>query len=264
VEARPELARRAAALRRQELLAVQQVDAVITHSPVEAAQLAREVPGTQVQVVPWAVRPGPAPRPWAQRQGIVLVANFAHEPNADGLLWFAREVMPLVWSNAPNVTLTVAGAGLASGIVRTLTDRRLKLLGHVSDLRPLLASVRLAVAPLRYGAGIKGKVLEAWAAGLPCAMTPVAAEGLPLDAVLAGSVAPDVQGLAQLILALHIDPAHNGALSRAGRAALRRHFSQKQVNAGLAMALTPPIASVHVSAGAAERWKPPSQTAIAA
>ncbi len=245
VEARPELARRAAALRRQELLAVQQADAVITHSPVEAAVLAREVPGVQVQVVPWAVRPGPAPRPWAKRQGMVLVANFAHEPNADGLLWLAREVMPLVWAEAPDLTLTLAGAGLASGIARTLTDARLKLLGHVPDLRPLLAGARLAVAPLRYGAGIKGKVLEAWAAGLPCAMTPIAAEGLPLDATLAGSVAPDAQGLARLILALHIDPAHNAALSRAGRAALRRHFSQKQLDCALAAALVRRPATVH-------------------
>ena len=113
------------------------------------------------------------------------------------------------------------------------------------DLRPLLAGARLAVAPLRYGAGIKGKVLEAWAAGLPCAMTPIAAEGLPLDATLTGSVAADAQSLAQLILALHIDPAHNAALSRAGRAVLRRHFSQKQVDAALAAALVRPSASVH-------------------
>jgi len=245
VEARPELARRAATLRRQELLAVLQADAVITHSRVEAAVLAHQAPGAQVQVVPWAVRPGASPRPWANRHGIVLVANFAHEPNADGLLWLAREVMPLVWPNAPDVTLTVAGAGLPAGIARLLTDVRLKLLGHVPDLRPLLAGARLAVAPLRYGAGIKGKVLEAWAAGLPCAMTPIAAEGLPLDATLTGSVAADAQSLAQLILALHIDPAHNTALSRAGRAALRRHFSQKQVDAALAAALVRPSASVH-------------------
>jgi len=245
VEARPELARRAATLRRQELLAVLQADAVITHSPVEAAVLAHQAPGAQVQVVPWAVRAGPSPRPWANRHGIVLVANFAHEPNADGLLWLAREVMPLVWPNAPEVTLTVAGAGLPAGIARLLTDVRLKPLGHVADLRPLLAGARLAVAPLRYGAGIKGKVLEAWAAGLPCAMTPIAAEGLPLDATLTGSVAADAHSLAQLILALHIDPIHNAALSRAGRAVLRRHFSQKQVDAALAAALVRPSASVH-------------------
>jgi glycosyltransferase involved in cell wall biosynthesis len=251
VEARPELARRAAVLRRQELLAVQQADAVITHSPVEAGLLAREAPGVQVQVVPWMVRPGPSPRPWRQRQGIVLVANFAHEPNADGLLWLAREVMPLVWSNAPEVTLTVAGTGLASGIVRTLTDRRLKLLGHVPGLRPLLASARLAVAPLRYGAGIKGKVVEAWAAGLPCAMTPIAAEGLPLDATLADTVAADAQSLAQLILALHLDPTHNAAVSRAGRATVRWHFSQKQVDNALAAALVRPAASVHAIRAAA-------------
>ena len=64
-------------------------------------------------------------------------------------------------------------------------------------------------------------------------LTTIAAEGLPLDATLAGSVAADPQALARLILELHADPARNAALSRAGRAALRQHFSQKQLDGAL-------------------------------
>lgn len=63
-------------------------------------------------------------------------------------------------------------------------------------------------------------------------------------ATLAGSVAPDAQGLALLILELHADPARDEALSRAGQAALRRHFSQKQLDAALAPALAPPPTSI--------------------
>ncbi len=233
VEARPELARHAAFVRRQELLATHQADVVITHSPVEAALLARDAPGAAVAVVPWTVRPRAGLRPWREREGVALIANFRHEPNADGLLWLFREVMPLVWEKAP-VVLSVAGVDLPAGIARTLTHRHLHVLGAVREVWPLLAASRLAVAPLRYGAGIKGKVLEAWSAGLPCAMTPIAAEGLPT----ADTVATDAAGLARLILGLHDDQGRNEAAARAGRAALRRYFSQTRVDAALVAAVS--------------------------
>jgi glycosyltransferase involved in cell wall biosynthesis len=239
VEARPELERHAVFVRRQELLAAHQADAVITHSPAEAALLAREAPGLPVTVVPWSVRAwGGQPLPWEEREGVALVANFRHEPNSDGLLWLFREVMPLVWAQAP-VVLSVAGVELPSGIARALSHPLLRVFGYLRDLRPLLAGSRLAVAPLRYGAGIKGKVLDAWAAGLPCAMTPVAAEGFTLDTTLAATVAGDVEGLARLILDLHADAARNAAAARAGRAALRLGFSHRAVDAALAAVVSP-------------------------
>jgi len=237
VEARPELARHAAFIRRQELLAAHHADVVITHSPVEASLLARDAPGASVAVVPWAVRPRAALQPWAQRDAVALIANFRHEPNADGLLWLFREVMPLVWEEA-QIVLNVAGVDLPAGVARTLTHPHLRVLGPVREVWPLLAASRLAVAPLRYGAGIKGKVLEAWAAGLPCAMTPIAAEGLPpVD-----TVAADAAGLARLILDLHSDPVRNAAAALAGRAALRGHFSQKRLDTALVAAISAPAA----------------------
>ena len=238
MEARPELERHAAFVRRQEVLAAHQADVVITHSPVEASLLSSDAPGVAVAVVPWVVRPRAGLQPWQQREGVALVANLRHEPNVDGLLWLFREVMPLVWEAAP-IVLSVAGTGLPAGVARTLAHPHLRVLGAVREVWPLLAASRLAVAPLRYGAGIKGKVLEAWAAGLPCAMTPIAAEGLPP----ADTVAADAAGLARLILDLHSDPARNSAAARVGRAALRRHFSQKCVDIALAAAIDGSAAS---------------------
>jgi len=239
VEARPELERQAAVLRGRELLAMRQVDAVLTHSPAEAALLEREAPGASVHVVPWAVRPRPlSPLPWSERSGVVLVANFHHEPNRDGLWWLVREVMPAVWAEAPGITLNVVGADLPVRIAEAVAGLRVRVLGHVPDLAPVLGAARLAVAPLRFGAGIKGKVLEAWAAGLACAMTPVAAEGLPLTQVLAGCVAEDPTDLAGLIVALHADAARNAAVARAGKAALRQQFSQRSVETALAEAVS--------------------------
>jgi glycosyltransferase involved in cell wall biosynthesis len=125
---------------------------------------------------------------------------------------------------------------------------RVHLPGHVPDLTALYAAARVAVAPLRFGAGLKGKVLEAWAAGVPCALTPVAAEGLPLPGELAGTVADGAPALAQLILHLHADAERSARVSRVGRAVLRREFSRKRETAALAAVVAPtrPAASVRL------------------
>src|SRR5450759_4968316 len=94
-------------------------------------------------------------------------------------------------------------------------------------MSPLYGAARLAVAPLRFGAGLKGKALEAWAAGIPCAMTPIAAEGLPLPGELAETVAADAAALAE-------------RLGRAGRAVLRTGFSRTAEQAALAAAISAP------------------------
>ncbi len=117
---------------------------------------------------------------------------------------------------------------------------RVRLLGFVLDLAPVYATTRLAVAPLRFGAGLKGKVLEAWAAGIPCAMTPIAAEGLPLFGEPATCVANDAASLAQLLIDLHTDAARAERIARAGRTILRRHFSRKAEQVALGSAITTP------------------------
>ncbi len=253
IEARPELLRAARAMRAQELLALRQVDAVLTHSGAEAALLARAAPGVRVHVVPWAVRPWKLDRAVTARAGVLLVANFSHAPNLDGADWLVSEVMPLVWAERPEIDLTIAGADPPAGLKSrfTVAGDRVRLLGYVQDLVPVYGAVRLAVAPLRFGAGLKGKVLEAWAASIPCVMTPIAAEGLPLPGELADTVAADAAGLARLIVGLHADAERTVRLGRAGRAVLRSHFSCKAEQAALAASIAAPAqpaASVHLSA----------------
>jgi glycosyltransferase involved in cell wall biosynthesis len=114
------------------------------------------------------------------------------------------------------------------------------ILGHVPDLAPLYAKARLAVAPLRFGAGLKGKVLEAWAHGLPCVLTPIAAEGLPRDPLLSATVGNQAADFARLIVALHEDERQNAKLGTAARRLIRQNFSQKQADAALAAAIAPP------------------------
>jgi glycosyltransferase involved in cell wall biosynthesis len=244
VEARPELMRHAHWLKHNELATIRLVDAVITHSSAEAATLAKEdIGAARMHVVPWDVRVHAAAATrlsWEERSGLVFVANFEHLPNPDGLTWFVREVLPVMHAQAPEITLTVVGEGLPVPLVQQVAGPRVQVLGHVPDLAPVYARGRLAVAPLRFGAGLKGKVLEAWAHGLPCAMTPVAAEGLPIVVPLTETVAEDVRSLAQLIVSLHGDKARNAKLSSAARMVLRAHFTRKRTDEALAAAIEAP------------------------
>jgi O-antigen biosynthesis protein len=120
-----------------------------------------------------------------------------------------------------------------------VTDPRVELLGHVPDLATVYARGRLAIAPLRFGAGIKGKVLEAFAAGVACVMTPVAAEGLPLLGIASTAVGEGAKALADLLCQLHGDADRAAAIGRAGNEMLRRAFSENCVVNALASALDP-------------------------
>ncbi len=238
-EGRPELAREAQALCQREVFAMQLVDSVITHSAHEAALLGRITPAVAVHVVPWALKPRPCAPPWEKRSGTVFVANFRHTPNLDAAHWLVHGVMPLVWERNADATCLIVGANMPPGIAATMRDPRVQLLGHVDDLSEVYGRVRLAIAPLRSGAGIKGKVLEAFAAGLPCVMTPVAAEGLPLPDALMRLTAGDAEGLAAQICRLHEDADHSARLAQAGLSMICWHFSEAHVRTALAAAIAP-------------------------
>ncbi|MGC8475665.1 MAG: Hint domain-containing protein, partial [Acetobacteraceae bacterium] len=166
-------------LRARELAAMRAADAVLTHSGEEAGYLAREAPGARVHVVPWSQPGRPVSLPFAARRGMALIGAPSHAPNADAARWLREEILPRVWAEAPDVPCYLVGEGWAAHWPAD-ADPRIQVLGPLARLDGLFEMIRLTVAPLRFGAGIKGKVLASLAAGLPCAMTPVAAEGLRL------------------------------------------------------------------------------------
>jgi hypothetical protein len=110
-------------------------------------------------------------------------------------------------------------------------------LGHVADLSEIFDRVRLTVAPLRYGAGVKSKVLASLAAGVPCVMSPVAAEGINLPPLLPGLVGATPTALAERIVRLHADTAANHEASRAGLALIKEDFAETRVQAVLQAAI---------------------------
>jgi glycosyltransferase involved in cell wall biosynthesis len=114
-------------------------------------------------------------QPLQGEQRAVFVANFAYEPNRNGLHFLLGEVLPRVWAQLPEAKLALVGAGLEQ---QPSTDPRVEALGYVEDLRAAYARASCAVVPLLQGGGTPLKLIEALAYGLPVIATPRAVAGL--------------------------------------------------------------------------------------
>jgi GT2 family glycosyltransferase/glycosyltransferase involved in cell wall biosynthesis len=220
---------RAETLKREELAMVAAADSVIVHSTFEMDMLTQAVPDANVHVVPWGFNPLPVELPFASRKGLAFVGGYNHTPNVDAAIWLVREVMPLVWAQDPDIECVLIGSDMPVE-VRCLEQVRVRAIGHLPKLGPALGQLRLTVAPLRYGAGLKGKVLTSMAAGLPCVCTPCAIEGMGLPSEFDSAIGSSAEDLAVAIVLLHQDEAANAALSEAGLKFIAERFSQDAID----------------------------------
>ncbi|WP_215763285.1 Hint domain-containing protein [Acetobacter sp. P1H12_c] len=228
VEERPELMAKAHKIRDAEYAAARQADIVLTHSTVEAVILRRDVASVEVHVVPWAVAVRKQAPSFERRCGVLFLGNFSHAPNVDAALWLAEEIMPLVWRQRPDIHCTIAGADMPES-VRLLAAPGVEVIGPVPDCGVLFDKVRLSIAPLRFGAGVKGKVLDSMAAGVPCVMTPIAAEGMELPGDFADATGETAEALAALIVSLHDDSTTHARMVRAGRRFIRQRHDHARI-----------------------------------
>ncbi|AFY71823.1 glycosyl transferase family 2 [Thalassoporum mexicanum PCC 7367] len=116
---------------------------------------------------------------FADRQGLLFIGGYYHEPNVDAVIWLCAEIMPLVWRSQPDLHLTLLGSN-PSPAVKALASDRVSVPGYIKDVEPYFTSQRLFIAPLRYGAGMKGKIGHSLSYGLPTITTSIGAEGIGL------------------------------------------------------------------------------------
>jgi glycosyltransferase involved in cell wall biosynthesis len=144
--------------------------------------------------------------------------------------------MPLVWKKDPTINLHIAGANWQKHKFHNL-DQRIMLHGQVSKLDHFLSQIRITVAPLRFGAGVKGKVLESFAAGVPCVMTHIASEGITLRPELDLLVQQDEIGIAAKILEIYSDSALYGKAKKAGLSLISEENTIESIATALRMSL---------------------------
>jgi glycosyltransferase involved in cell wall biosynthesis len=224
------------ALRQRELNAMAAADVVITHSQEEAVVIRHLLPDVAVQVVGWPFAPRPGPPPFAARKGIAFVGGYRHKPNGDAVQFFVAEILPKLRERLPDVELSLIGSHMPESIT-SLAGPGVRILGFQRDLGKALDAVRLSIAPLRFGAGVKGKVLTSLAAGVPCVMSPIAAEGLELPQELAGTIAETTEAWVDAIAALYENEAAWRLCAEAGRRFIVAQFSAENVRTQLQAAL---------------------------
>lgn len=219
------LARAAERTRALELGVIAAYDATLVVSEVERELLRSDAPSARVEILSNLHRVAGAGKPFADRRDLVFVGGFRHPPNVDAVQWFVREAFPRIRERLPDVRFHCIGSHTPPDIQALAAVPGVIVHGHVADIDPYMDGGRIAVAPLRYGAGVKGKVNLSMAHGQPVVATPCAVEGMHLrdgDDVLVGDTA---DAFADAVVRLYRDEALWTTLSRNGLHSVAAHFS---------------------------------------
>ena len=223
------LARAALKTRAQELAVITASDLTLVVSPIEQALLKELVPLARVEILSNIHDVPGCAQAYAARAGLLFVGGFQHPPNVDAVLWFVREVLPLARASLPaemlpEFVLHLVGSNTPPEIAALSCDYVI-VHGFVPDIDPLLGSARLSVAPLRYGAGVKGKVNMAMAHGLPVIATGAAVEGMYCSHATDVMIGDSAQAFADALVHAYQDCELWQRLSTGGLANVSTHFS---------------------------------------
>lgn len=214
-------------------------DGLLYPSEAEAAQVRALAPGARAfGIVPFSFDRFRAPSAPPAEPVILFVAGFAHPPNIDAAAWLVREILPLVRVQVPAVRLVLAGSHPTAEVLALADGDRISVTGNLSEaeLAAAYLAARVSIVPLRVGAGVKGKVVEALQQGLPLVTTSIGAEGIPgLEQVV--PVTDDAAGLAAGLGTLLLDDRRWATSSAMQVAFAERYFSRAALARSLFAAL---------------------------
>jgi glycosyltransferase involved in cell wall biosynthesis len=158
------------------------------------------------------------------RTGIGFVGGFAHRPNVDAISFFLTDVWPRIRQASTEQEFSIVGADLPPELRASLPPG-VRYLGHLPDLQPWFDSLRVTVAPLRFGAGAKGKIASSIAHGVPCVATPIAVEGMHLRDGIEVVIGDTAESLAAGVLRVHDDETTWQIISTGGLEFAERELS---------------------------------------
>ena len=220
--------------KRSELRMIRNADLSLVVSTYEIDVLRKDCPQAdgRVLLLPTIHEVKRGDVPFRDREGIFFVGMFPHYANVDAMRFFCDDVWPLLEDRLPGAPITVVGIHPPDWL-QALNSARFRVMGRVPDITPFLTGCRLSIAPIRFGSGIKGKVLLSMGYGLPVVGTSVAAEGMPLVAeehLLCGDTPA---AFADQVERLYTDEALWNRLSANGPQFVARHYSPETVRTHL-------------------------------
>lgn len=228
------LANEADKVKRHEARLMTQFDQIITVTEQDAHALhfSDAAPRAPIQTIPICIDPA-ATHPITLdpcSRDIIFLGSMLYPPNVDGVLWFANEILPRIRAKAPETRFYIVGARPAASIVALgQSDPRIIVTGYVADATPYLEQSAVFLVPLRAGGGMRVKILDAWARGLPIVTTSLGCEGIevvPNENLL---VADSPASFASAVLQLLNDPPRAQALARSGRAWVESHYAWRSI-----------------------------------
>ncbi|QEC51993.1 glycosyltransferase involved in cell wall biosynthesis [Anseongella ginsenosidimutans] len=201
----PKLAKQARRYRVLEtaIAAKAQLTVCITHEEEQELQ-SKGIPNTCVIPNIHVIRP--TPEDFHRRSGLLFIGSYKHLPNVDAATWLCHTIMPLVWKHRAEMELILLGSD-PSDEVLACKSSRVHVPGYAEDVAPYFNAARIFVAPLRYGAGMKGKIGQSFEYGLPAVTTAIGAEGMGLIHEKHLLIAGDAEAFARETLRLYTDEA---------------------------------------------------------
>jgi glycosyltransferase involved in cell wall biosynthesis len=162
---------------------------------------------------------------------VTFLGGMHWPPNADGIAWFAESIWPRVAGAVPEAVLTVVGKRPPKAVRRLPAGARVQVMGFVPSLENLLAETAVFIVPLRSGAGMRVKILDAWCWGLPVVSTTLGAEGLEAHSGLNLLLADDESAFADAVVEMFRDPGLSGRISQQGRITVQELYDWKKAYA---------------------------------
>lgn len=205
-----------------------QADLTLVVSYEEKSLLKKEKPKTKVQILSninsQTITGHPAS--FSQRSGLLFIGSYNHTPNRDAVNWFIKEVYPKVKKAIPNLHVSLLGSSPTKA-VKSLGNSRVTVPGFIDNIDGYFNQARVFISPLRYGAGVKGKLSQALAFGLPIVSTSVGAEGMHLKDNESCLIADDAEGFAAKVIELYNDRNLWKKIQKNSLAVYRGNFSEK-------------------------------------
>ena len=197
----------------------------IVHSDYEKEVLARTIPESAVYVFPWIVDTKPVEKSFDERSGIAFLGGYGHPPNVDAVLYFVEKIWPKIHAARPDMIFYVYGSRTPKELLDLDGKMNVRVIGYLDDLNECFGNIRVSVAPLRYGAGLKGKVAMAMSYGVPGVATSCAAEGMLLKDGENILVRDDEDEFAKAVLQLYDDKQLWNRLSAASLSYIEQGYS---------------------------------------
>ena len=203
---------------------IDQADETWVVSNVEQRLLREARPHKSVEIVSTIAEVPGSKTPFALRRDCLFIGGFQHTPNIDAVLFFVQKIYPLVSEHLPDAKFYIIGDKAPPEIVALATER-IVIAGWQRDIRPFFDSAKLSVAPLRFGAGVKGKINQSMGFGVPVVATTLAIEGMPLINRRDILVADEAEDFAHALIELYESEALWNNLSENGIRKTRALYS---------------------------------------